>query len=184
MLSAMPTRGPETPNRGARWSSCPGCDLRLPDANGEVDPRKGSSAACWILYGEVEGYELSHVARLGRCHQLLVDTYGAQHVGRETPAIRAAFCLIGLRLVLVDGWSGIAVRDAHQELARRFRTWPTFDPPAQSASLTVFDLALASSPDDYELILARWAEAVWSTWLPAHERVRNLIKQRMWSAPA
>jgi hypothetical protein len=178
MLSRM-SIGRAQRTDAARWSRCPGCGLRLPDPDGEVDPRRNSSGACWALYGEVEGYELSYVAQLGNRHQLLVDTYGAQHVGPKTPAIGGTFCLIGLELALVEGWSGIAVRDAHQELARRFRTWPTFTPPARPADVTVFDLALATTPDEYETILVRWAAAVWATWEGAHQQARDLIEQRL-----
>jgi hypothetical protein len=179
MLDLMPIHGLRVPGQAARWVSCPGCGLSLPDASGSVDGRRNTSSACWALYAEVEGYEFSHLAQLGEHHQLLVDAYGAQHVGSQTPPIRTAFSLIGLELALVEGWSGIAVRDAHQALARRFRSWPLFEPPAQRASVTVLDLALATTPAEYEVTLMRWATAVWRTWEPAHDQVRTLIASRL-----
>ena len=94
-MAADPTRATCIP-----WTECPGCGLRLPD-RGDLDPRTHASAACRMLYGEVQGYELDHLAELGRHHQVLVDVYGAQHIGPATPGIRSAFCLIGLELSLV-----------------------------------------------------------------------------------
>ena len=45
--------------------------------------------------------------------------------------------------------------------------------------MTVFDLALAGSSDEYAAILHRWASAVWLTWEPMHAQVRGLIQQRL-----
>lgn len=161
------------------WSACPGCGVDLPEVAGTADPRTTASAACRRLYGEVCGYEYEHLARVGRFHQLTVDAYGAQHGGPSSPSIGTAFGLIGLHLALEEGWSGTKVRDAHQELARRFDDWPVFDRPATMTALTIFDVAIAGSPDAHAETVERWAAAVWASWAPAHGEVARLIAERL-----
>jgi hypothetical protein len=160
-------------------SPCPGCGLVLPGASGDADPRSTASEACRATYGEVLGYEYGHMAKVGRWHQLLVDTYAAQHAGDRSPAIATAFALIGLCLTLDHGWSGIDVRDIHQQLASRYRDWPSFSRPPGQVDTTIQDLALAGSPADYAAILQRWAGAVWAWWREEHRRVEALLGERL-----
>jgi hypothetical protein len=168
--SLAPTRG---------WTECPGCGLSLPGSSASEGSRLNASAACRYLYAEATSFEFGHLAILGRHHQLLVDTYGAQHAGPKVPRIGPAFGLIGLCLALEDGASGPAVRAAHQYLAQHYRGWPAFELPARTAYLTVFDLALATTPSDFERILHRWAGEVWLEWAPAHATVAALIQERL-----
>ena len=157
-------------------AACPGCGMVLPGDGERWDPRSLASEACHQLYGEVAGYESQHLVELGRWHQLPVDTYAAQHAGERTPPIAIAFALIGLHLALDEGWDGLRVRDAHQRLAAASRTWPAFDRPASRGELTVFDVAMAGSPEDHIVSLRAWAEAVWSAWDGSHDAVRALIR--------
>ena len=138
------------------WSVCPGCGVTLP-GSGDLHGRSNASEACWQLYGEVAAHEAAHVAVLGRLHQLTVDTYGAQHAGSSVARIGVAFALIGLRLSLDEGWSGEEVRDAHQYLGAKFKAWPEFAPPAERTWMTVYDVALATSPDEHARLVHRWA---------------------------
>ena len=162
------------------WSVCPGCGLKLPGSDAPIpgDPRRNASAACWQLYGEVTGYELQHVIRLGRYHQITVDTYAAQHAGDSGPPIGLAFALIGLHLALEEGLSGSEVRAAHQSLAGRFRIWPRFAAPTALATITVFDVASARSPDEHADLVLQWARSEWERWGTAHDAVARLLAER------
>lgn len=158
---------------------CPGCSVELPGSSEPWDPRSMASEACHQLYGEVAGYESRHLPELGQWHQLLVDTYAAQHAGERTPAIGTAFALIGLNLALEDGWDGLRVRDAHQRLANRYRDWPRFALPADRGTATVLDLALASSPAEHVGRLRAWAASVWAAWHGVHPEVAALVHERL-----
>ena len=162
-----------------RWTECPGCGLNLPGSSTSSDSRLNASAACRQLYGEATSLEFGHLAILGRHHQLLVDTYGAQHAGTGVPRIGPAFGLIGLCLALEDGASGLTVRAAHQYLAQHYRDWPAFERPARTAHLTVFDLALATTPSEFERILFAWAGEVWTEWATVHATIAALIRERL-----
>jgi uncharacterized protein DUF5946 len=87
--------------------------------------------------------------------------------------------LIGLHLALEEGCDGLAVRDAHQDLARRYRSWPAFAAPERRGDLTVLDLALASTPEDHVERLQAWAADVWQAWVDSHAAVETLIAERL-----
>jgi hypothetical protein len=160
------------------WGTCPGCGVRLPGGS-ELHGRSNASESCWQLYGEVAANELAHLATLGRLHQLMVDTYGAQHAGGPAAPIGVAFALIGLKLDLEDGWRGNEVRDAHRYLAASFHDWPLFAPPARRASLTVFDVAMAGSPEAHARLVRDWAVDVWASWGTVRDDVVALIEARL-----
>jgi Family of unknown function (DUF5946) len=160
-------------------SPCPGCGLLLPGPSSPDDPRRNASPACQAIYGQVLAFGQQHLAELGRWHQLLVDTYGAQHAGGAASRIGVAFSLIGLELALERGWDGLAVRDAHQSLAARYREWPPVAAPAGPWPVTVADLAAAAEPDGWPGELQRWSRSVWDAWRPAHPVVRALIADRL-----
>lgn len=157
-------------------STCPGCGVVLPGSGELWNPRSLASEACHAVYGEVAGYESQHVVELGSWHQLLVDAYAAQHAGERTPPIGPAFALIGLHLTLDEGWDGLRVRDAHQRLAAASRAWPAFPAPPSRGALTIFDVALATSPADHVERLRAWAAAVWAAWAASHDAVRALLR--------
>lgn len=152
-------------------SPCPGCGVVLEATDWPVAHRANASPACWHLYTQVLSFEMEHLARLGRYHQLTVDAYGAQHAGAPSPPISTAFGLIGLYLALEHGWSGTAVRAAHRFLAQRSTTWPSFRGRSDAPVLCIADVAGATSPDEHASRVQAWARSVWDSWAPEHPRV-------------
>ena len=161
------------------WTRCPGCGVVMPATGSDGPMRHNASAECWSLYGELAGFELANMAVLGQWHQMMVDTYGAQHSGGAAKPITIAFGLIGLHLTLEAGWSGLALRAAHQLLANRSKVYPDFARPVGHATRTVEDVAMVDAPDDRVAALRLWAESVWTWWSPAHGDVRSLIAERL-----
>jgi hypothetical protein len=122
---------------------------------------------------QVLASEAGSVAALGHLHQLTVDAYAAQHPGPQVPAISVPFALIGLHLVLDEGWSGNAVRAAHQALARRASRWPRFQAPDQRGAMTAADVSTAESPTRHAEMVRAWAACVWRAWEPEQAAVRS-----------
>ncbi len=159
-------------------TECPGCGLRSSEAGIPLDRPLNASAACWGLHAELVGFELAHVARLGRLHQLTVDAYGASHAGGPTGARYVAYSLVGLCLALERGCTGEQVRAVHARMGPPDPTWPTFPPPLRRAALTVADVvdsgARADAAEGHEAIVSAWAEEVWASWSDRHEEIRTL----------
>jgi hypothetical protein len=140
-----------------------------------------ASAECWQVFADVTGFELNHAELVRDFHQLAVDAYGAQHAGGQTPPIRVFFSLVGLHLALDRGQSGTDVRAAHQRLGRRRSSWPLFDPPDQTGTVTAADVAAAGvdagSVAGHAQAMRDWAESVWHAWRPQHPRVIELTQR-------
>jgi hypothetical protein len=154
-------------------SACPGCGVELPASDWPLDRPVNASPACWHLCTEVTAHEYRHLAQLGRYHQLTVDAYGAQHAGEPTPAISTAFSLIGLHLALDEGWSGTAVRAAHQWIAERRPGWPAFTPPTAGEWMTVANVAASTTPSEHAERVEAWAASAWEAWQLENDHVRT-----------
>jgi hypothetical protein len=89
-------------------------------------------------------YELSYYTlSLGDSyflHQLVVDTYAAQHAGPHVKAISTAFALVGLYIVNVQNKTGRDSQLAHIALANKSKTWPMFEVPQSKHWMTVKDV--------------------------------------------
>jgi hypothetical protein len=153
-------------------TACPGCGLELPVSEWPLDRAVNATPACWHLCTEVIANEMQNARDPGRLHQLTVDAYGAQHAGEPTPRISTAFSLIGLHLALDEGWTGTAVRAAHQYLAQVRREWPGFAPPESRRGLTIADVASAANPEQQAERVQAWAASAWGAWRADHDRVR------------
>ncbi len=164
------------------WSVCPGCGLRLPASGQPPDRRQNASSECWAVYGDVLGFELSHLVPLGRYHQLMVDTYGAQHGGANARSIRIAYSLVGLFLALERGWDGLEVRRAHQRMGKPDPSWPSFDRPREVGTVTVLDAAEAGVRADSVVghadAVGRWARSAWQAWSAQH-RAAGALAERL-----
>ena len=163
------------------FSVCPGCGVRLEGSGAPVDPKRNASAECRQLNAEVTGFELEHLAQLGRFHQLMVDAYGAQHADSIGTGIRVAYSLVGLHLALVRGMSGLQVRTIHQAMGKPQPGWPRFPRPATTGGVTVLDVATAGlraqSVEGHGRAVQRWGQAVWQAWSARHQDVADLARQ-------
>jgi hypothetical protein len=93
-------------------STCPGCQLKLPNQHLLAMDRFHASSECWALYGELSMNNLER-NDLNFTHQTCVDAYGAQHAGGHSKPITTVFSLVGLCLAIEHGFTGKKVQQAH-----------------------------------------------------------------------
>lgn len=141
-----------------------------------VDRRYNASAACLQVYYQLTAFTLS-LADTEFIHQIVVDTYTAQHPGPGMRPITIPFALIGLYLAFERGFTGREVQLAHISLGRKHIRWPEFTPPLVKASVTVLDILPRVSATGYREPIMNWGKAVWETWKPDHKRVGGLVSQ-------
>ena len=147
----------------------------MPLSDRSYDRKFNASAECWSLFEEVLAAEFQNPALFGQVHQLTVDTYIVQYAGGQHPDKSVCIHLVGLHLMLERRVPLVKVPPLHQHLASR-ASWPHLDPPKVRASLTVFDVALADSPQTHALRVREWAGQVWRAWSPHHNVARELAK--------
>ena len=155
--------------------TCPGCGLEMPLSDRSYDRKFHASAECWSLFEEVLAAEFQNPDLFGQVHQLTVDAYAIQHAGRHHPDKSVCVHLVGLHLMLERRVRPVKVPPLLQSLASR-ASWPHLDPPDERAFLTVYDVALADSPQMHALRVQEWAAQVWRVWSPHHDVARELAK--------
>ncbi|MCL6538407.1 MAG: DUF5946 family protein [Acidothermus sp.] len=157
--------------------TCPGCGAVLPDRRLGRAERSLASGECLEKYGELTAYTLAK-GDIGFIHQVVVDTYAAQHAGGSTKPITVVFALVGLCLVVERGYTGRQVQRAHMALAKRSGKhspdWPRWDRPPSVGTMTVHDVLKAAPGDERDGAIRRWAEDVWNRWAERHGEVRNI----------
>ncbi|HZD60713.1 MAG TPA: DUF5946 family protein [Anaerolineae bacterium] len=156
-------------------SICPGCGLKIPAEEDKLDGRYNASLACRQLYSELSYYTLS-LQDTEFIHQLIVDTYAAQHSGKSMRPITTAFALIGLYLTFERGFTGRQVQKAHMLLAQKTKNWPHFNPPRAKASLTVLDVIYTSPGQARNEMIGKWGKSVWDVWEPEQKKIKGLAE--------
>lgn len=155
--------------------TCPGCGLEMPLSARSYDRKFHASAECWSVFEEVLAVEFQDGVLFGQVHQLTVDTYAVQHAGGRHPDKSVCVHLVGLYLMLERGVAPAEVPPLLQLLATR-ASWLHLDPPETRASLTVYDVAVAESPQTHALCVREWAAEVWKAWSPHHDAARELAR--------
>ena len=169
----------------AETIACPGCRLEMPASDAIV--YRGyfnASPACWGVFTEVVGTELSNAFLLGQVHQLTVDAYAVQHAGGLHPDKSVAVHLTGLYLVQVRGHRPTNVPRLLQQLVAAVSVWPHFVPPGVTGPRTVFDVAMADSVGDHIAKVEAWARQVWEAWAEHHSQVADFVDEHLASHEA
>ncbi|NLR81385.1 DUF5946 family protein [Chitinophaga eiseniae] len=149
---------------------CPGCLLQLADAQLAPSDRYNASGECEDLFNElsIRTFAMKHPDFR---HQLAVDAYGAQHAGGVSKPMTTAYALIGLYLALEHGFTGRQVQHVHSIIVKQ--TWEQLTPPATPAGITVQDALKAPGGDELYAAMQKWARAVWDSWAPYHNWVKE-----------
>jgi hypothetical protein len=115
-------------------------------------------------------------------HQHVVDAFAAQNADERTKPIKLTFALIGLYLHVEKQFSGREVQRAHQFLAQRKRTWPSFPLPHDRGSLTAADVMAAPAGSKRDEAIHNWCVAVWNAFRGSHQTVTELLQELNFAA--
>ena len=77
--------------------------------------------------------------------------------------------------------TGHQVQLAHMQMAKRRKTWPLFDLPAQRGDITVFDVLQAPPGEARDEIIRRWCVSVWEAHGESHQKVAELVQKELYS---
>lgn len=155
-------------------STCPGCGYEAADQAAPIT-EPPASAACYSCYTQLLARSYSQPAYRG-VHQMVVDTYNAQHPGgREHRAIQAvAVCLMTLCLFLEDGVDPAEGPQLHKAMADRpMFTW--LPAPNLHGLMTAADVLVATDPAGHERLVRAWAGEVWQAWAVQHDTVHGWL---------
>lgn len=130
------------------------------------------------LFDELAFYTLAQ-PRPPFVHQLAIDAFTAQTANDDTKAIAVVFALLGLYLHIEHNFTGLAVQQAHMELARTRRSWPKLPLPQNRGAIEVSDvLAMPPGPARDAMIHA-WCASVWAAWSESRPIIAELVKREL-----
>jgi hypothetical protein len=160
-------------------ATCPGCGLTTPDTGGAPPAELAASAGCWERYGQLLARSYGIEAYRG-VHQLVVDTYVAQHPGGTTrrQVQTLALCLMTLCLFIEDGADPREGPALHKRMVANRPDFHWLQPPPLHGLITVADVLPASIPAEHERLVWAWGRDVWQAWAPHHSTIRK------WNASA
>ncbi|MCW3121387.1 MAG: hypothetical protein JWQ38_879 [Flavipsychrobacter sp.] len=145
------------------YITCPGCGLQLPDKQLPSSDQYNASGECRELYHQLSYYTLAK-GDTDFIHEVIVDTYGAQHGGTGTSDMTIFFAIAGLYLHLERGKTGKQARQAHVDMAQhKCYKWPSLVPPAQKEWLTIADV-IAADDSRKDALIEQWAASTWLAW--------------------
>jgi hypothetical protein len=153
---------------------CPRCGVIAPEGSIPAPPEYHASSGCWQRYGELLARSY-RAAEYRSVHQLVVDSYVAQHPTDATPRSvqQLALCLMTLDLFLEQGWDVDRGPDLHKRMMANLPELHALDPPDTSTDLTVEHVLDATDAAAHRLLVRAWAEQVWNAWRTHHRTVRR-----------
>lgn len=154
---------------------CQGCGAKFYSTDTAVDKDFNALHVCRLRIFDLSYYTLSLKDEYF-VHQLAVDAYTAQHVGKDTKPISIMFALIGLFLVNEKGYTGKQVQGVHMMLAKKTKVWPHFLPPADKTWLTVQDVLLIPDEEKQEII-KKWNQSVWNIWKKDEKQIEIILQK-------
>lgn len=152
---------------------CQGCGVNLRGKGLSPSDRYNATGECFELFGELSGFSIRQ-NQAEFIHQLVVDSYVAQHSGGIAKNIGTTFALAGLCLFVEYNYTGRQIQHVHMDIHKQ--NWERLIPP-RHFKMTVKDVFKANSISERELLIKNWAKSVWESWNESHEWIRQEVKQ-------
>ena len=127
-------------------------------------------------YNELSAYTMTRGYE-SFIHQHVVDAWAAQHADHGSKPITVAFSLAGLYLHVEQAFSGRQVQQAHIQLARTKRVWPTFVLPEDRGTVTALDVMAAPAGAARDTAIDTWCASVWNAFSQNRAAVLALLQE-------
>ncbi len=127
------------------------------------------------LYNQLSYYTLAHTDP-DFIHQYVLDAYAAQHADRTTKPIVLAFALAGLYLHNEKGYSGKEVQNAHTQLAKKRKQFPTFTLPENRGDITIKQILQTPPGTERDQEIQKWSATVWKAYQNNHKIVADWLQ--------
>jgi hypothetical protein len=163
--------------------ACVGCGGTFPSNDGPVHGYMTSSAGCWRGFGEVLASDYASPERM-RVHQVIVDSYAAQHPGGGVVPQQlqsVGLHLMTLCLFLESGTDPALGTALHRKMVPR----PVFTRLERSGpgELTWAHIPHANDAQAVRDAAYEWARTVWATYAGSHATVRTWLREAGFDLP-
>jgi Family of unknown function (DUF5946) len=161
----------------AAYVTCPQCGAEVPEIDGPVHAYVPSAPGCWAAFGALRADEMLRF-RGSEANNLAVDAYMAQHPGDGTDRRdrQSVFVhLASLCAVVERGASPSRSPDVLRAVLARQTEFPVLRRARGPGDLTVLSATDATSVEDHDARVRRWAGSVWESWREHHAAIRAVL---------
>jgi len=149
----------------------------VPDIDGPVHAYVPSAPGCWAAFGALRADEMLRFPGSG-ANNLVVDAYMAQHPGDGTDRRdrQSVFVhLVSLCAVIEDEASPSRSPYVLRAVLARRTEFPVLQRARGPGDLTVLSTTDATSVEDHDARVRRWAGSVWESWHEHHPTIRAAL---------
>jgi Family of unknown function (DUF5946) len=157
--------------------SCPQCGAVVPDIEGPTHAYVPSAPGCWAAFGALRADEMLRFPR-SEANNLVVDTYMAQHAGNglDRRDRKSVFVhLVSLCAVIEREASPSRSPEVLRAVLARQIEFPVIRRARGPGDLTVLSATDATSLEDHDTRVRRWAGSVWESWREYHQAIRAAL---------
>ncbi len=155
--------------------ACRYCGALVPHSEGAIHRYMLSSAGCFAIFSELlaQQYENSGYAAVGNLFQ---DAYCLQHPGENNPQ---AISHVAVHSISLYAQLEMGIHDSSQiNNLRQRATMPQFKshyvwlkPPGPIWDITIADIYLLTTVQDYQAKVQDWAKHTWDGWSKRHPQL-------------
>lgn len=144
---------------------CDGCGLSI----------AGGTTGCQSIMDEQLALHFGNAAYFG-VHRLLVDAYSLQHPDRYCVSFKSlAAHLAHLCWTVERGGSRAVPSEAIRRWVERHPHLEKPPLPESRGTVTIADVARASTPAEHHRAVERWAAATWEAYAPLQSTARHWV---------
>ena len=161
----------------AAYVTCPQCGAAVPDTDGPVNAYVPSAPGCWATFGALRADEMLRFPG-SEVNNLAVDAYMAQHPGdgadrRDRQSVFVH--LVSLCAVVERGASSTRAPDVLRAVLARRTEFPVLRRARGPGDLNVLSVRGATSVEDHDARVRRWAGSVWESWREHQPEIRAAL---------
>ena len=159
------------------YVTCPQCGAVVPEMDGPVHAYVPSAPGCWASFGALRADEMLRFPG-SEGNNLVVDAYMGQHPGdgtdRRDP--QSVFVhLVSLGAAIERDASPSRSPDVLRAVLAHTSEFPVLRRARGPGDLTVLSATNATSIEDHDTRVRRWAGSVWESWREYHPTIRAAL---------
>ncbi len=157
--------------------TCPQCGAVVPEIDGPVHAYVPSAPGCWAAFGALRADEMLRFPG-SAANNLTVDASMAQHPGDGTDRRdgQSVFVhLASLCAVVEREASAARSPDVLRAVLARRTEFPVLRRVRGPGDLTVLSVSKATSIEDHDARVRRWAGSVWESWSEHYPTIRAAL---------
>jgi hypothetical protein len=159
-----------------KFIKCPGCKAMVIDIDLPSHKYLGTIPGCWNIYSKVID-KTKPIHESNYIRELIVDTYSAQHPGKESAVTKQSLAIHLIRLYFFFELNQSLGKLSYkaQKVLSNVNHYHWLTPPKNLGKLTIVDVFKYANEEDQKQKVLEWAETTWYAWSQYHPIVKRWV---------